>query len=77
MRPMEIVDRLIDWLTPNEFKSDINIRKRVRMFLISHLFGPVISHPITLYLLANDPHPMPQVAILAASISAFWLFPSR
>ena len=75
MRPRENVDRLIDWLTPDEFKNDINIRKRVRMFLISHLFGPVISHPITIYLMMLDANPMPQVAILAASISAFWLFP--
>ncbi len=75
MRPMEIVDRLIDWLTPAEFKSDIHARKRVRMFLISHLFGPVISHPITIYLLLNDPRPMPHVLVLGLSISAFWLFP--
>ncbi|MEE9314160.1 MAG: ATP-binding protein [Rhizobiaceae bacterium] len=45
------------------------------MFLISHLFGPIISHPITIYLMLNDPQPSPHVWILAASITAFWLFP--
>jgi len=72
---MEHFDRFIEWLTPREFSGDIHAKKRVRMFLISHLFGPVISHPITIYLLLNDPHPMPQVLILALSITAFWLFP--
>ena len=75
MRPMELIDGLIEWLTPREFAGDIHAKKRVRMFLISHLFGPVISHPITLYLLASDPQPMPHVLVLGISISAFWLFP--
>ena len=75
MKPMELIDGLIEWLTPREFAGDIHAKKRVRMFLISHLFGPIISHPITLYLLASDPNPMPHVLILGISISAFWLFP--
>ncbi|HMQ57232.1 MAG TPA: ATP-binding protein [Rhizobiaceae bacterium] len=69
------LNSLIDWLTPAEAKQDLNANKRVRMFLISHLLGPFIGHPITLFLLLSDPHPFPHVHILGASITAFWLFP--
>lgn len=75
MRIFDSVERLVEWFTPAEIAADIHARKRVRMFLISHFFGPVLSHPITIFLLLNDPAPWPHVALLAASITAFWLFP--
>src|SRR5438477_6111781 len=74
--PMEIVrklDQLIDWFTPPDVAGDLHAKKRVRMFLISHLFGPVLGAPIPIFLYANDPQPWPHVHILALSIAAFWL----
>ena len=73
-----IVDKLnalIFWFMPSHMRGDVSEHKNVRMFLISHLFGPFISHPITIYLMLADPNPSPHVWILAASITAFWLFP--
>jgi len=75
---MELVrklDMLIDWFTPEEAKADTHVKKRVRMFLMSHFFGPVLSSPIPLFLLIYDPNPWPHVLVLTASIAAFWLFP--
>ncbi|MGE0503526.1 MAG: ATP-binding protein [Rhizobiaceae bacterium] len=75
---MEIVRRLdavIDWFVPAEVKNDPHAKKRVRMFLISHLFGPVLGAPIPIFLYLADPSPWPHVPLLAASIGAFWLFP--
>ena len=75
---MEIVrrlDALIDWFTPADVKDDPHAKKRVRMFLISHLFGPILGAPIPIFLYLNDPSPWPHVQVLAASIGAFWLFP--
>lgn len=69
------LDALIDWFTPEAVKSDTHVKKRVRMFLMSHFFGPVLSSPIPLILYLYDPNPWPHVAILTASIWAFWLFP--
>ncbi len=69
------VNKLLYWLTPEHMKDNISDYKNVRMFLISHLFGPLIAHPITIYLFLNDPQPSPHVWILAGSITAFWLFP--
>jgi len=55
-------------------KHDLHGRKRVQMFIISHIFGPLIATPIPLFLWFADPAPMPHVAILAASIYGFWPF---
>src|SRR4029453_13942586 len=49
--------------------------RRVRMFLISHIFGPLLGFPIPLFLFFADPQPYPHVPILAASVPPFWLFP--
>ena len=34
------MDRVIDWFMPDWLRGDVQSEKRVRMFLISHLFGP-------------------------------------
>ena len=68
-------EALLDWFTPDQAKDDPHTKKRVRMFLISHLFGPIIGAPIPIFLYAYDPSPWPQVPVLAMSIAAFWLFP--
>ncbi len=69
------LDALIDWFTPDHLKNDPHTKKRVRMFLISHLFGPILGAPIPIFLYLYDPNPWPHVGLLAASIGAFWLFP--
>ncbi len=72
---MKYLNALVEWFTPSGIRNDLHANKRVRMFLISHLCGPFLGHPITLFLLLNDPQPWPHVHILAGSITAFWLFP--
>ena len=68
------MDRVIDWFMPDWLRGDVQSEKRVRMFLISHLFGPFLGHPITIFMALSDPDPFPHVIILGASISAFWGF---
>lgn len=65
---------LIEDLTPVHLKRDVHTRKRVRMFLISHMFGPFLGLPIPTALFLLDPDPFPQAHILAASIIGFWPF---
>jgi signal transduction histidine kinase/ActR/RegA family two-component response regulator len=75
MMHWEKLDRFVDWfVVPQAGVSDDELRRR-RMFLISHLFGPLLGHPITMFLLLRDPMPWPHVHVLGASISMFWLFP--
>ena len=66
--------RLLNWLTPEHMNADLHTRKRVQMFIVSHLFGPIIATPIPLFLFYADPQPFPHVPILAASIYGFWPF---
>lgn len=66
--------RAVDWFIPPHMANDLHTRKRVQMFIISHIFGPIIASPIPLFLWFADPHPWPHVAILAASIYGFWPF---
>jgi signal transduction histidine kinase/ActR/RegA family two-component response regulator len=69
------LEAALDWFTPEMLKVDPHVKKRVRMFLISHLFGPFLGFPIPLFLFLNDQNPWPHVHILASSIFAFWVFP--
>jgi signal transduction histidine kinase/CheY-like chemotaxis protein len=69
-----MLDYLIDMFMPDRFRGDVLKERRVRMFLISHIFGPIIAHPIPLFLMWFDPSPWPHVPILGASIALFWVF---
>ena len=70
-----ILDRLVNYFVPADVAADRDARNRAHVFLISHILGPFIGNvvPISIYLL--DPSPGYDVAVLAASIVAFWLFP--
>jgi signal transduction histidine kinase/ActR/RegA family two-component response regulator len=74
MDPLALFQRTMAWFTPQELQRDLHTRKRVQMFIISHMFGPIIATPIPLFLWFADPTPTPHVWILAASIYAFWPF---
>lgn len=72
---LRAVETLVDRFIPETMKGDMNQYKRVRMFVISHLVGPFLGHPITLYLFTYDPNPWPHVHILGLSVTLFWFFP--
>ncbi|UYO01155.1 MAG: response regulator [Devosia sp.] len=74
MDALVALQRLVAWFTPDDLKDDLHRRKRVQMFIISHIFGPIIATPIPVFLWLADPSPNPHVAILAASIWGFWPF---
>ena len=65
-----MLDSVIDWFMPDRLRGDVLSERRIRMFLVSHIFGPVISHPITIMLMLYDPNPWPHVPILGASDNA-------
>jgi signal transduction histidine kinase/CheY-like chemotaxis protein len=72
---IQMIDRWTEALTPAHLRQDIQVYKRVRMFILSHLFGPFLGHPVTIYLFLNDPDPWPHVHILGLSVTLFWFFP--
>jgi signal transduction histidine kinase len=69
------LDRLVNYFIPPAMMADREARKRAHVFLISHILGPFIGNvvPGTLYFL--DPSPSFEVAVLAISITSFWVFP--
>jgi len=69
------LNEVVDWFIPSDIASDVDMRKQARMFLYSHLFGPYIGNTVPLALYLFDPQPGYQIAVLAAAISGFWIFP--
>jgi signal transduction histidine kinase len=69
------IDRLIDWFIPAEMAAEREKRQLARMFLISHICGPFLGNVVPGALYFLDPTPGLPVAVLAASITGFWLFP--
>ena len=69
------LDRLVNYFIPPAIAADRDTRNRAHVFLVSHILGPFIGSvvPITIFVL--DPAPGYDVAVLAASIIAFWVFP--
>jgi signal transduction histidine kinase/CheY-like chemotaxis protein len=69
------LDRVVDYFIPTAIAADRDARNRAHVFLVSHLLGPFIGNvvPIALYVL--DPAPGYQTAVLAISITSFWIFP--
>lgn len=78
-RPLSIsTDRiylLLDWFMPEELKRETGTLRRVRMFMISHLFGPFLGHTISLCLLALAPSLDVNWWVFAGAITLFWAFP--
>ncbi len=67
--------RLIARFMPESLAGDREGANRARMFLISHLFGPLLGNTVPLALFVFDPTPGWDIAVLGASISLFWVFP--
>src|SRR5689334_5529939 len=69
------LDRVVNYFIPPAIAADREARNRAHVFLVSHILGPIIGSvvPITIYLL--DPARGFDVAVLATSIVAFWVFP--
>src|SRR5712664_1461367 len=74
-RVIAALDRLVNYFIPPKITVDRDARNRAHVFLVSHILGPFIGNvvPIALYVL--DPTPGYEMAVLAISITAFWIFP--
>lgn len=74
-RPSNLAPRLhaaVDWFIPPELKQSRDMLQAVRMFLFSHLFGPLLGHTITLSMLLVGAPADRDWWILFLAISAFW-----
>src|ERR1700753_2313349 len=75
MQMIAALDRLVNYFIPPKIMADRQARTRAHVFLISHILGPFIGSVVPGTIFFLDPNPDYQVAILATSITSFWLFP--
>jgi signal transduction histidine kinase len=69
------LNRTIDWFIPPALLQDRELRTRARMFLFSHMFGPILGNVIPGLLWFVDPGSARTIIVLAGSICCFWIFP--
>jgi signal transduction histidine kinase len=65
----------VDWFIPAHLKQSRDILQAVRMFLFSHLFGPLLGHTISLFMLFVGGQADPSWWIFFLAVSAFWVYP--
>ncbi|MDE3175407.1 MAG: HAMP domain-containing histidine kinase [Pseudomonadota bacterium] len=67
--------QIADYFIPPAIAADREAKKRARIFLYSHLFGPFIGSAVPLAVFAFDSAADYKAGLLLASILSFWLFP--
>jgi signal transduction histidine kinase len=74
-RMIAALDRLVNYFIPPAIAVDRDGRNRAHVFLVSHILGPFIGNVVPIALYVFDPAPGYEVAVLAISITSFWIFP--
>ncbi|MBS0531358.1 MAG: HAMP domain-containing histidine kinase [Proteobacteria bacterium] len=72
---LALLDRFVNYFIPPDIAADRDARNRAHVFMISHILGPFIGNVVPIALFFFDPSPGYEVAILAVSITSFWIFP--
>ena len=67
--------RAIDWFIAPEARTDAAALGRSRIFVFSHLFGPVLGHMIVVYLYFSDRSRGFPFWVIVTSITLFWMMP--
>jgi signal transduction histidine kinase len=65
----------VDWFIPAHLKESRNTLQAVRMFLFSHLFGPLLGHTISLSMLYVGGEADLSWWIFFFAVTAFWFYP--
>lgn len=63
---------LVNWFIPPKLTLDADVVQGVRMFLISHFFGPFLGHTISLYILYIQGKPDWAWMVFFVAITLFW-----
>jgi signal transduction histidine kinase len=66
---------LIDWFIPAAVKAERSERGLAQNFVFTHLFGPLLSQSIALFLYLSDPHPGFACWTVVICIWLFWTLP--
>jgi signal transduction histidine kinase len=66
---------LIDWFIPTASKAERSEHGLARNFVFTHLFGPLLSQSIAIFLYLSDPHPGVPCWTVIVCIWLFWTLP--
>ncbi len=66
---------LIDWFIPTASKAERSEHGLARNFVFTHLFGPLLSQSIAIFLYLSDPHPGLPCWTVIVCIWSFWTLP--
>jgi signal transduction histidine kinase len=66
---------LLDHFIPTEIQVNPEAHRRARMFMLSHVFGPILGSSLPLYLVIMDICRDYRAAVFFFSILAFWIYP--
>ena len=66
---------LVDWFIPETILSDRSERSVARNFVLTHLFGPLMSQSMCVFLYRTDPAPGFACCTVIACVWMFWLLP--
>ena len=75
---MNALDRslkVIDWFVPHAARAERSELSLARNFVFTHLFGPLISQSISIFLYRSDPDPGWACWTIIVSIWLFWALP--
>lgn len=65
----------IDWFIPTASKAERSEHGLARNFVFTHLFGPLLSQSIAIFLYLSDPHPGIPCWTVIICIWLFWTLP--
>ena len=69
------LDSLLDYFIPAEMQVNAESHRRARMFMLSHVFGPILGNSIPLYMAVMDISRDYRVIVFFLSILTFWIYP--
>jgi signal transduction histidine kinase len=65
----------LDYFIPAEMQVNAETHRRARMFMLSHVFGPILGNTIPLYMVAANISRDYRVVVFFISILLFWAYP--
>ena len=68
-------EKAIDWFLPLALRTEPDLCRRARLFVIGHLFGTPVGGVLVAYIRAADPSAGVRIWLLAGGVAAFLLYP--
>lgn len=68
-------NKIINWFLPASVMSSRTNVEMARIFVFTHLAGPIIAQPMAILLYLVSPEVTPQLLVMMFGISSFWALP--